>query len=231
MAGSVATTTPKGGHRPRISDRTCFDVIHVRLVTGCSWVVAEALCGWKVSDTTVRARYNLWVDTGVFKKVAANAVFAYDRIIGLDMTDIAIDGSLHKAPCGGKDRQPKDKDRHKWSLAQTPWDPEQLGFRRQPPHITIDLARLDNTLEGAPSTSTRVSSFGRPRHVGLARPSSTRRNPATQPKSRRQGRHTMVAGRSSRNSWPPFGQLHGTDAIPDASASSALQFCSSSSRN
>ena len=31
---------PKGGHRPRISDRTCFDVIHVRLVTGCSWVLS-----------------------------------------------------------------------------------------------------------------------------------------------------------------------------------------------
>ena len=111
---------PKGGHRPRISDRTCFDVIHVRLVTGCSWVVAEALCGWKVSDTTVRARYNLWVDTGVFKKVAANAVFAYDRIIGLDMTDIAIDGSLHKAPCGGEGTGPSPIDRgklgHKWSL-------------------------------------------------------------------------------------------------------------------
>ena len=111
---------PKGGHRPRIDDRTCFEVIHVRLVTGCSWVDAEAFCGWKVSDTTVRDRYNLWVDAGVFKKVAANAVIAYDRIIGLDLSEIAIDGSLHKAPCGGEGTGPSPIDRgklgHKWSL-------------------------------------------------------------------------------------------------------------------
>ncbi|WP_320408727.1 transposase [Candidatus Microthrix parvicella] len=85
---------PKEGHRPRIDDRTCFDVMHVRLTTGCSWVDAERICGGKVSDTTVRERYSLWVDAGVFKKVAANAVVAYDRIIGLDMSEIAIDGSL-----------------------------------------------------------------------------------------------------------------------------------------
>lgn len=85
---------PKEGHRPRIDDRTCFDVVHVRLTTGCSWVDAERICGGKVSDTAVRERYSLWVDAGVFKKVAANAVVAYDRIIGLDMSEIAIDGSL-----------------------------------------------------------------------------------------------------------------------------------------
>jgi hypothetical protein len=68
--------------------------VHVRLTTGCSWVDAERICGGKVSDTAVRERYSLWVDAGVFKKVAANAVVAYDRIIGLDMSEIAIDGSL-----------------------------------------------------------------------------------------------------------------------------------------
>jgi hypothetical protein len=47
------------------------------LTTGCSWVDAERICGGKVSDTaTVRERYSLWVDAGVFKKVAANAVVA-----------------------------------------------------------------------------------------------------------------------------------------------------------
>ena len=80
--------------------------MHIRLTTGCSWIDAERLCGRKVSDTTVRERYSLWVDAGVFKKVAANAVFEYDRIIGFDMSEIAIDGSLHKAPCGGEGARP-----------------------------------------------------------------------------------------------------------------------------
>ncbi len=34
---------------------SCFEVMLTRLVTGCSWEDAEALCGRKVSDTTVRA--------------------------------------------------------------------------------------------------------------------------------------------------------------------------------
>ena len=40
--------------------------MHIRLTTGCSWIDAERLCGRKVSDTTVRERYSLWVDAGVF---------------------------------------------------------------------------------------------------------------------------------------------------------------------
>jgi hypothetical protein len=34
------TTHPLGCHRPRISDRYCFEAILFRLVTGCSWDVA-----------------------------------------------------------------------------------------------------------------------------------------------------------------------------------------------
>ena len=34
---------PLGCHRPRISDRDCFEAILFRLVTGCSWDVAGRL--------------------------------------------------------------------------------------------------------------------------------------------------------------------------------------------
>lgn len=34
--------------------------------------------------------------------VAANAEFGYDRIIGPELFEIAIDGSLHTAFCGGE---------------------------------------------------------------------------------------------------------------------------------
>jgi transposase len=37
-------THPLGCHRRRASDRDCFAVILVRLVTGCSWEDAERLC-------------------------------------------------------------------------------------------------------------------------------------------------------------------------------------------
>ena len=37
-------THPLGRHRLRKSNRNCFEVILVRLVTGCSWEDAERLC-------------------------------------------------------------------------------------------------------------------------------------------------------------------------------------------
>src|SRR5262245_58047527 len=62
----------------------------IRLVTGCSWVDVEALMGRVVSDTTLRARRDEWVAAGVFDDLAAEAIDAYDRIIGLDFTDAAL---------------------------------------------------------------------------------------------------------------------------------------------
>lgn len=114
-------THPLGCHRPRIEDRVCFRGVLIRLVTGCSWVDVEAILDHQVSDTTLRSRRDEWVRAGVFDRLAAEALAAYDRIIGLDLSEVAIDGSQHKAPCGGEGTGPNctDKGRSgwKWSLA------------------------------------------------------------------------------------------------------------------
>jgi transposase len=111
---------PLGCHRPRASDRDCFDVMRVRLVTGCSWEDAERLCGNKVSDTTVRERRDEWVTAGVFDLLFEEARTAYDKIIGFDLSETAIDGSLHKSPCGGEGTGKNPTDRAKlgwkWSV-------------------------------------------------------------------------------------------------------------------
>src|SRR4051812_44077630 len=83
---------PLGCHRPRIDDRVCFEAMLIRLVTGCSWVVVERLCRNQVSDTTLRARRDQWIAAGVFDALEAEALAAYDRIVGLDLSDVAIDG-------------------------------------------------------------------------------------------------------------------------------------------
>lgn len=115
-----AETHPLGCHRSRCPDRDCFEVMVVRLATGCSWEDAERLCGNKVSDTTVRERRNEWVTVGVFDAVANEALAAYDRVIGLDLDDAAVDGSLHKAPGGGEGTGKNPTDRAKlgwkWSI-------------------------------------------------------------------------------------------------------------------
>ena len=112
---------PMGGHRPRIPDRVCFEGILIRLVTGCSWVTAEHLLGGAVSDTTLRARRDEWTDAGVFDAVVSEALAGYDRIVGLDLSDVPVDGSQHKAPAGGQGtgKNPCDRPKSgwKWSLA------------------------------------------------------------------------------------------------------------------
>jgi transposase len=110
---------PLGCHRPRISDRKCFTGILYRLVTGCSWDVAGRLAG--VGETTLRRRRTVWNRAGVFSELRGEATRAYDRIIGLDLSEAAIDGSQHKAPFGGEGTGPNPTDRGKsgwkWSLA------------------------------------------------------------------------------------------------------------------
>ena len=111
---------PLGCHRLRSSNRDCFEMMLVRLATGCSWEDAERLCGNKVSDTTVRERRDEWVAAGVFDAIAKEATSAYDRIIELDLSDVAVDGSLHKSPCGGEGTGKNPTDRAKlgwkWSV-------------------------------------------------------------------------------------------------------------------
>ena len=112
---------PLGCHRPRVSDRLCFRGILIRLVTGASWVDIEAILDHQVSDTTLRARRDAWIDAGVFEQLKTEALAAFDRIIGLDLGDVALDGSLHKAPYGGEGTGPNPTDRAKlgwkWSVA------------------------------------------------------------------------------------------------------------------
>jgi transposase len=112
---------PLGCHRPRVPDRLCFWGILVRLVTGCSWVSVEAILEHRVSDTTLRTRRDEWIAAGVFDQLRDQAVHAYDRIIGLDLSEVSLDGSLHKAPCGGEGTGKNPTDRAKlgwkWSIA------------------------------------------------------------------------------------------------------------------
>jgi transposase len=112
---------PLGCHRPRVPDRLCFRGFLIRLVTGASWVDIEAILDHQVSDTTLRARRDEWIDAGVFEALKTEAIAAFDRIVGLDLDDVALDGSLHKAPYGGEGTGPNPTDRAKlgwkWSVA------------------------------------------------------------------------------------------------------------------
>ena len=91
---------PLGCHRPRISDRDCFEAILFRQVTGCSWDVAGRL--GKGGETTLRRRRDEWVAARAFQHLVEEAIKAFDKVIGLDLSEVSVDGSLHKAPMGGE---------------------------------------------------------------------------------------------------------------------------------
>src|ERR1019366_4633486 len=103
---------------------------------GCSWDLAARLC--RANQTTLRGRRTEWLAAGVFDKLVEEAIDGYDRIIGLDLSEVAVDGSLHKAPCGGEGTGPNPTDRAKiggkWSVATDLLaDPHRLGHRRSEP--------------------------------------------------------------------------------------------------
>jgi len=61
------------------------------------------------------------VAVGAFQHLVEEAINAFDKVIGLDLSEVSVDGSLHKAPMGGEGTGPNPTDRGKtgwkWSIA------------------------------------------------------------------------------------------------------------------
>ncbi len=105
---TVEDAHPLGCHRPRIDDRIVFDKLVQALVFGVSYArIADRSC----SATTLRARRDEWIDAGAFEALEQLCLQAYDRIVGLELENLTVDGCLVKAPCGGEaaGRSPVDR--------------------------------------------------------------------------------------------------------------------------
>lgn len=103
-----APTHPWGCHRRRTPDRVVFDHVLAALVHGSGYErIASAGC----SDRTIRRRLAEWATVGVGPELLRLALAAYDRMLGLDLADLAVDGAITKAPCGGEvaGRSPVDR--------------------------------------------------------------------------------------------------------------------------
>ena len=99
---------PLGCHRPRIADRIIFEKLIQVLRFGCSY---ESIADCGCSATTIRTRRNEWIKDGIFAGLKKIALDAYDRIVGLLLQELAIDGCITKAPGGGEcaGRSPVDR--------------------------------------------------------------------------------------------------------------------------
>ena len=99
---------PLGCHRARIADRVVFEHVIAALVHGSGY---ERIASSDCSDATIRRRLKEWAALGVSEQVHTLALAAYDRMIGLELEDLAVDGCITKAPGGGEvaGRSPVDR--------------------------------------------------------------------------------------------------------------------------
>ncbi len=109
-------THPLGCHKRRIPDKTVFCLVVEALVHGSGYErVATAEC----SDWTIRDRVKAWSQMGLAHQLHQIALSAYDKMIGLELDDLAVDGCHTKAPCDGEKTGPSPVDRGKQGLKRS----------------------------------------------------------------------------------------------------------------
>ena len=110
------TNHPLGCHRQRIPDRVVFEKLVQVLVFGCAYErIADETC----SATTLRDRRDEWIELGVMEALREMALAAYDRIVGLEPEEVAVDCCLTKAPCGGEKAGKSPVDRGKMGIKRS----------------------------------------------------------------------------------------------------------------
>jgi transposase len=147
------STHPLGYHRRRIPERVVFEKLVQILVFGCAyWRIADESC----SESTLRRRRDEWISLGLMEKLREIVLETYDRLIGLELADMAVDGCITKAPCGGEKAPKSPVDRGKGGMHQAL---DGGGHKRHP--------TWDRNRPGQPSRLAALGCY--PRHFGAAR--------------------------------------------------------------
>ena len=107
---------PLGCHRPRIPDRVAFEKLVQVLVFGCAY---ERISDESCSASTLRRRRDEWIEAGVMEALEGMALESYDRTIGLELCEVAVDGCITKAPCGGEKAGKSPVDRGKQGIKRS----------------------------------------------------------------------------------------------------------------
>jgi transposase len=85
-------------------------------VFGCGYRrIADHTC----SATTLRRRRDEWISAEVAEQLRLVVLAAYDRLFGLELEQLVVDGCITKAPCGGQTAGPSPVDRRKQGLKRS----------------------------------------------------------------------------------------------------------------
>ena len=113
---AVSPTHPLGCHRRRVPDRVVFDHVVAALVHGSGY---ERIASPGCSDRTIRRRLHEWADLGLAETLHGLVLAQYDRMIGLELKELAVDGCITKAPGGGETAGRSSVDRGKHGLKRS----------------------------------------------------------------------------------------------------------------
>jgi hypothetical protein len=163
-------THPLGCHRERVADRVVFEHVIAALVHGSGY---ERIESPGCSEGTIRRRLKEWAEAGLSEQVHTLALQAYDRMIGLELDDLAVDGCVTKAPSGGEVAGRSPVDRGKQGLKRSlvtdgtgiPLHVVSAGANRHDaPLLAATLAGLDklDRLPDRPTTHLDRGYDGRP---------------------------------------------------------------------
>ena len=102
-----------------------MDAISFVLRTGCqrNALKATGLC----SSSSAHRRFQEWAEAGVFAAFWRGGLLAYDGVVGIDWTWLALDGAMGKAPLGGGETGPRVP------CAPRPTDRGKRGVKRSVP--------------------------------------------------------------------------------------------------
>lgn len=112
----VSPTHPLGCHRRRVPDRMIFEHVVAALVHGSGY---ERIATTGCSDRTIRRRLQEWARLGLAEQLHTLVLQQYDRMIGLELDDVAVEGCITKAPAGGEVAGKSPVDRGKQGLKRS----------------------------------------------------------------------------------------------------------------
>ena len=137
---------PLGCHRPRIDDAVVFDKLVEALVYGAGY---ERIADGSCSASTLRRRRDEWIRLGVWARLRLACLDAYDRLIGLDLAHLAVDGCTTKAVSGGEcaGRSPVDRGKGGMKRSQLTDGGGIPMAAVSAPANTVDHALLAETLD------------------------------------------------------------------------------------
>ena len=163
---------PLGCHKPRIAGRIIFEKLIQILRFGCSYA---SIAGCTCAATTIGERRDEWIKGGIFGELKTIARESDDRIAGLVLEDLAVDGCIAKAPGGGQ------------CAGRSPAGRGKLGMKRSlmvegkgiPPGRVLAAANRHDSRSWPPRWANSMTSGRCPlRSPSISTRATTRRRPA-----------------------------------------------------